>query len=67
MEEDNGKKHESEKHIPCFKWVIFSLEGSNQETVLGNFNCTQGSLMAVVDCAEGLLNFLWKKWNLDFI
>ena len=47
--------------------MIFFLNGRSQETVLGNFNFTQWSLMTVADFAESQFYLLWNKWNLDFI
>lgn len=44
-----------------YKWMIFFLEGRNQEKMVRNFKCIQDSVVTVVDFSEGQLYFLRKK------
>lgn len=56
------KKHVSGKHISGLQMGDIFPGRYKSGKMLGNFNCTQSSLITVVNFAEGHLYFLWKKW-----
>lgn len=57
----NGKNMSQESISLVYKWMIFFLEGRNQEKMVRNFKCIQDSVVTVVDVSEGQLYFLQKK------